>query len=937
MKKILLTVFSLIFFTILGFSQIVDPRSVLENDPAVRKGKLDNGMTYYLLHNEKPAQRAEFYLVTNVGAIQETPAQNGLAHFLEHMCFNGTKNFPDKALLDYFQKIGAEFGRNINASTGVEKTMYMLNNIPLTREGILDSALLVMHDYSAFVLNDPAEIDKERGVIIEEWRTRRNSGWRMFEKAMPFLYNGSKYSNCNIIGTVENLKNFKPEALTSFYKTWYRPDLQALIVVGDIDIDAVEAKIKTLFADIPAKENPQAKEFHQIPNNEDPLVGIITDPEASSISINVYFKQDPIPTEMKNTGAAFLNNLMQSLVSLMLNERLADIETRPNAPFLSAQVGFSPLTVTKDAFYAGVGTKENASVEGLKALLIELEKVKRYGFTEAEYNRAKTNILSFYESRKNSASSRNNADFIDAIADNFTDNAPYMTPEYRYNVANGYLSVIQVDQINQTMAASDFYSNSVVIYNGPEKENIVNPTPEEITAMMKSIASLEIAAPVQEESNLVLVDPTTLKGSPVKKEKKGEFETTVWELKNGIKVILKPTDYKKDQVFFKMSNQGGESLIATEDLPSVESNVVAVWQEGAGLGELNSTDLKKALTGKRASASPYFTTFEQGINGNSTKKDLETMFQLVYLNYTAPRFNEEDFNTGMEKLKSILPNYVQRPDYKFQKHIGEVLYGKNPRMEEISVESLQKANLATLEKCYKQLFSNAKGSVATIVGDFDLETIKPLVEKYLGSLPTAKKAPKWIDPKEDMVKGKIEAPIELAMETPKTTVVMVISGDTEYSNENNVISSATNYILDLIYTKTIREEEGGTYGVSSQGSISPLPKDEYTLQIAFDTDPEKVEKLITLAEEGLKSLATDGPTQEQVNMVKENYLKNISEKRINNMYWAGSIIIFEKYGIDRDSNYEEVVNGLTPEKIKNFVKNILDQGNEAKFIMTPAK
>ena len=395
MKKIFLFA-ALLFSAAAAFAQMPAPTQ-LPNDPAVRKGQLENGLTYYIRHNDKPAQRAEFYLATNVGAIQETPDQDGLAHFLEHMCFNGTKNLPGKTMLDYLQKIGAEFGRNVNASTGVEQTTYMLNNIPVVREGIVDTCLLIMHDYSHYVTCDPAEIDAERGVIIEERRTRRTADWRMHEKSLPYYYGDSKYATCTLIGSQENLENFKPESLWNFYHTWYRPDLQAVIVVGDVDVDQIEAKIKKLFSDIPAAENPVPKEVHRIPGNVEPVVGIITDPEATNTKIEVMWKGEPLPEELNSTDIGFTMETVKFLIGTIMSERFNDITARPDAPFLNASLGIGGICETCEVVMGRISCRNGEGISSFKAYMTEVEKMKRYGFSDDEVNRAKENLLSYYE------------------------------------------------------------------------------------------------------------------------------------------------------------------------------------------------------------------------------------------------------------------------------------------------------------------------------------------------------------------------------------------------------------------------------------------------------------------------------------------------------------------------------------------------------------
>ncbi|MBO4264388.1 MAG: insulinase family protein, partial [Bacteroidales bacterium] len=520
----------------------------LPNDPAVKVGKLDNGMTYYIRHNDKPAQRAEFYLATHVGAIQETPDQDGLAHFLEHMCFNGLKNLPGKQMLEYLQRIGAEFGRNINASTGVESTQYMLNNIPVTREGIIDTCLLVMHDYSHFVTNDPVEMDKERGVILEERRTRRNAQWRMYEQSKRYLYKGSKYAECSLIGSQENLETFKPESLVAFYETWYRPDNQALIVVGDIDPDQIEAKIKTLFADIPAPVNPTAKDVIKIPDNEEPIVGIVTDPEATSSSITVLWKDEPLPVQMNNTDVALMTDLLKDIVGNIMSERFDDITKKADAPFMDAGFGFYELCETCDATVGSLMCKDGEMLSSLQAFYTEIEKMKRYGFSEDEISRAKEEIISRYEKAATGADSRQNSEFVYPLIQHFFHNKPYMEPATALKLVKMIMPALQPAVINKVAAAAITDENLVILCEGPQKEGLNYPSEAQLVAAVEAVKGAEIAANVEEKVEKEFVNPAKLKGGKVKQEAQVVNGATEWTLSNGIKVVVLPTEYRKDQV-----------------------------------------------------------------------------------------------------------------------------------------------------------------------------------------------------------------------------------------------------------------------------------------------------------------------------------------------------------------------------------------------------
>lgn len=934
MRKIISTILSL-FVTLSAFAQ-VNPQGLLERDPSVRYGKLDNGLTYYIKHNDKPAERADYYLFTNVGAIQETPAQDGLAHFLEHMALNGTKNLPGKMMIDYFESIGASFGANINASTGVEQTMYMLNNIPTTREGIIDTALLIMHDYSAFVTNDPAEIDKERGVIIEEWRTRRTAEWRSTEKVWEHLYRGSKYATCNIIGTKENLETFPASELQDFYHTWYRPDLQAVVVVGDIDPEVIENKLRTLFEDIPARENPKPKEEILLPENEDPIVGIITDPETRVSQMQFVIKYPLLtPRMVRQYGAGFMNDLALDLVNAVFSERFDDITKQADAPFFAGSASFTNLIATADAFMTGVAFADGESLKAFEAALTEIEKAKRFGFTEGELERAKTNMIANAEKATSNADSRKNSEYVwDYYADFFQD-WPFMTPAYKEEQIKGYLPFLSLDLINTFLSGISYDKNVVVLYLAPEREGLVHPTEQDFVDIIEKVQSAEMESDLQDEEFGELVDAALLVGSKVKKEEEGLYNSTVWTLENGIRVVVRPSDYKKEEVTFRLQAAGGRSLIAESELPSVDDNMLYLYNNLSGVSHFPSTTLSKMLTGKIVSENPFIENLFHGVSGSCAPKDFETLMQLVYLQVVEPRFVEEEIAPAFAQLNAIVPNLAKQPNFIFSEAYLKTAYGNNPRRQLISMDMVEKMSVASLENSYKTLFSNMAGTTVYITGNVDLETIKPLVEKYIGSLPTSGKPTEYIDHNLEVVPGKVKNIFNAPMTTPKSSVLLVYSGDVEYNHENVIAMQAFRYTLDLIYTETIREEEGATYGVGTQGNISAVPQQKGGMIIQFDTDPARVEEMIVLAIQGVEQIAENGPTEEQMVKIRENFLKNISESRISNSYWASNLRNYDLTGVDLDTEREAIINSLTSEKVKNFVADFIGQGNFVKVVMNP--
>ena len=909
----------------------------LPNDPAVRVGHLENGLTYYIRHNELPAKRAEFYLATNVGAIQETPDQDGLAHFLEHMCFNGTAHFPDKGILDYLRSIGAEFGANINASTGFEETQYMLNNIPVERESVVDTCLMILCDYAHFVNNDPVEIDKERGVIIEERRQRRNASWRTMEASLPIYFGGTKMERCTLIGQQESLETFKPESLVNFYQTWYHPGNQAVIVVGDVDVDRTEAKIREIFSIIPKCENPQPKEHLTLPDNADPIVGIITDPETTNPSIEMVWKSEAMPETYNATVVGEMNDLLKVLVSLVMQERFADITSKPDSPYLSGSLSVSQLLYEDiDAVDAMVALKEDAMMEGFKAFYTEVERMKRFGFGDDELQRAKDQILTIMENAVKQAPTRKNPEFVRPLISNFFDNDPYMEPEVELEVVKQILAQVNAQVLSMLAAQMITDNNLIVLYSGPEKEGLATPTQEQILAAIAEVKASEIAPMEGEEIASEFLDPSVLKGAKSKKAKTALYGSTQWMLGNGVKVIFLPTQYKKDEILFDLYKDGGMSLIPDADMASFDSNIISLFKSNSGVAGFSGTQVAKMLTGKSLTVNPYLNNLDHGIEGQATQKDLETALQLVYLFFTQPRFDQDEYDNGINQLNAVLPNLEGQPNYKLQKELYKALYNDSPRQQMISREVVDAANLQTLEKYYRILFNDAAGATLVVVGDIDIDTLKPLLEKYIGSIPKGKKALKWVDDGVRIPKGRVEDIFAVDMQTPMSTVVQIHSAYLPYTAERKAALDAMSYILDIRYTNSLREDEGGTYGASTNVGFSRRPEERIMLQVAFACRPSLCDKLRSLAVDGINDLAANGPTDEEVNSAVLNLKKNLPERRLTNSYWQSAIESYELYGHDTDVENEAAINALTKEKIQAVVQELLSQGNLLEVVMKPA-
>ena len=911
----------------------------LPNSGQVTIGHLDNGLTYYIRHNELPKGRAEFYLATDVGAIQEEyPSQDGLAHFLEHMCFNGTEHFPGKSILNYLRSIGAEFGRNINASTGFEETQYMLNNIPVERESVVDSCLMILADYSHYVLNEPSEIDAERGVIIEERRTRRNASWRSMERSLPYYFGeGTQPALHTLIGTQEHLETFLPESLNAFYEKWYHPGNQAVVVVGDVDVERTKAKIEEIFGAIPAKESPAPIAIVEIEDHAVPRVGIITDPETTSPSVELIWHSPAAPEAINATVYGQVNDLIKDVIAMVMRERFQDITSKPSSPYLSGSFGISSLIYEDiDAVMGDVTLREDNILGGFRDFYTELVRLQRYGITDAEFGRVKADYLSMMETRANKAETRKNPEFVRPILSNFFDKEPILEPADEKQLVEMLFSQLSSAAVSQVVAQIFSDNNLVLIYSGPEKEGIATPNAEDLLKVMADVNASEISAPEGEEVPEAFLDPAKLKGSPVKKAEISIYGSTKWALKNGVQVYVYPTDLAKDQILFNYYKDGGLSLVSTDDIASFDQNIFSLFLNNSGVSSFSGTTVAKMLTGKNISVTPYFDQLENGINGNSTVKDLETALQILYLYVTDPRFDPEEWQNGIDQINAILPNLVNQPGYKLQSELYKTLYGGNARKSMLSAETVQRASLQVVEKNWKKLFADAAGAKFVIVGDVNPESVKPLVEKYIGSLPKGKKALKWVDPREDIVKGKVENVFEVDMQTPKSTVLQVYSADSDFSYEKDAAMDAISYIMDMRYTESLREEEGGTYGASAMGNLTRRPKQRVVYQVYFDCKPALCDRLRELAIEGFRKLAAEGPTEEELAAAKLNLQKNLPESRQRNNWWLNSIELYLTYGVDRDAAYEDAINNLSADSIKALAQEILSQDNFIELVMKPA-
>ena len=908
-------------------------------DKNVRIGKLDNGLTYYIRHNEKPENRVEFYIAQKVGSILEEPQQRGLAHFLEHMAFNGTKNFPGDerglGIVQWCESKGIKFGTNLNAYTAVDETVYNIENVPSTDAAIVDSCLLILHDWSNAILLADKEIDKERGVIREEWRSRNVGMLRLYTDAQATFYPDSKYSDCMPIGSIDVINNFPYQDIRDYYAKWYRPDLQGIIVVGDIDVDQMEQKIKTLFADIKMPENPAERIWYPVPDNEEPIVYIGKDKEIDTPMVDIYFKHDATPDSIKGSVLYLAQDYMMSAIARMLNERLSELAQSANPPFNMA--GCSPdadffLSGTKKSFDITAYTKDDGLSNGLKVLLQEVERVRRHGFTESEYARARANILQQLESQYNEREKTNNMAYVNECLQHFLHAEPMPGIEYTYATLNQLAPNIPVQAINQVAQQLITANNQAVFIAAPDKEGVVIPTKEEVIADLKAMPTLQVEAYVDKVSNEPLIKEAPKGGKIVSQKDNALFGATELTLSNGIKVYVKKTDFKADEIRMQGFSLGGRSLFDAADKLNYSTMNGVV--DAGGAGNFSNVELTKLLAGKQVSVTATVNSTQENVNGSCSPKDFETMMQLTYLYITQPRKDEEAFASFKNRLKAQLESAEANPLMAWQDTLSYELQGHNERYLNLKAAMVDQMDYDRILALYKQAFADCGDFTFILVGNAELDSIKPYIETYLGALPATNAKQSYNKANLlTIAKGTKEVVFGKEQQTPMASVAMIVNGDVTYNLRNFVLLSILNQALDMVYTEEIREKEGGTYGVSTFGQLGSEQQNAI-LQIVYQTDPAKFEHLNGIIVSLLEKMAKEGPSAEQMQKIKEYMLKKHADNQKENAYWMNNIKEVLYTGVDMTKDYEALVNGLTAQDVAKFAADLLKQGNKLTVVMT---
>ena len=901
-------------------------------DPNVRIGKLDNGLTYYIRKNNLPANRADFYIAQKVGSIQEEENQRGLAHFLEHMCFNGTTHFPGDALKQYLERIGVKFGENLNAYTSVDETVYNISNVPVNTPGAIDSCLLILHDWSNDLTLDPKEIDKERGVINEEWRTRMSAMQRFQEKLLPAMFAGTKYATCFPIGTMDVVMNFKPQTLRDYYEKWYRPDLQGVVVVGDIDVDAVEAQIKKLFADVPAQPNAAKREYYPVNDNNEPIVLIAQDKEQPHIQAIIFNKHKATPDSEKDKIGYLVQNYATDLINNMLNARLNELLQAANPPYIYAESYDEDFFVakTKQAFTGIVVCKEDAVESGIATLIREMERARRFGFTESEYQRARAEYLRNMESAYNERDKRKNDEYIDEYVRHFLDNEPIPGIENEYGIITQIAPGISVEPLNMMMQTLVTDTNQVVAIFGPEKENLKMPTEDAIKKILQDVKAEKLTPYVDKVSDEPLMKEAPEGGKIISEQKDDVFGTTMLTLSNGVKVIIKKTDFKADEITMKGVSLGGSSLFPNSEVININGlDAVSV----GGLGNFSSVDLEKVLAGKRASVGYGIGDKTETVNGYCSPKDFETMMQLTYLTFTAPRRDDDAFASYKNRNKAAWLNQEMNPMTAFGDSVTYALQMGHPRTLRIKSDMIDKMDYDKILAMYQDRFKDAGDFTFIFVGNVDVEEMKPLIAEYLGALPSINREESFKDNKIEYRKGIYKNEFIREQETAKASNFVSFVGACKYDLRNTILMNMTCQVMDLVYTEKVREDEGGTYSVYVGGNLSKYPKEIAGLQIVFDTAPSKREKLMKIIFAEIEHIAKEGPSETNLNKVKEFMLKKHAEDLKENGYWMGSIDEYLFTGMNPVKDYEQTVNSITAKDIQKFADDLFKQKNEVEVSM----
>lgn len=904
-------------------------------DPKVKIGRLSNGLTYYIRHNSLPEKRVELRLVVNAGSVLEDDDQLGLAHFMEHMNFNGTKHFPKNELVSYLQSIGVQFGADLNAYTGFDETVYILP-VPTDKPGLVEKGLQILEDWAHDASLDSTEIEKERGVVVEEWRLSRGADERMMKQTLPVQYRGSRYADHLPIGTKFSLDNFSHDALKRFYKDWYRPDLQAIVVVGDIDVNDMEQKIKQVFGDIPAAVNPRKREAFIVPDHEEPLSVVAKDKETAFPSVEVLYKKQLQPQVTIGDYCRYMNT---RLFTGMLNTRFREITLKPNPPFVGAGAFYgNSLARTKDVYQLGANTSDTGMARSLFTLLLENRRVLQYGFTQSEFDLQKKQMQSFYDRIFIEREKEESYKYVDEYVNNFLINEPIPGIEWEYDFVKQYLASVKLEDVNKLAAQWITKNNMVVTLNAPEKESVKTPSIDEVKKVIET-ADLVSVEPYKEKILASsLMDAGKLKPGKTTSSKTDEpLQTTTIKLSNGATVILKPTNFKNDEILFRAFSKGGHSLVKDADYYSASNAATIVSQ--SGVGNFSAIDLGNMLKGKNTNLSSGIGLYTESLNGNTIPKETETLLQLIHLYFTSPRKDKEAFESFKTRQKQFYSNLSANPQIYFSSEFQKLMTQNHPRAGGLpKPEDFDKINLDRSIQIYKERFANAGDFTFLFVGSFDEDSIKPLLEKYIGSLPGSAVKENFKDLGIRPPAGKVEKVVNKGSE-PQSMVNIVFSSPVPYNAKDNFALQSLAEVMNIKLVEKLREEKGGVYGVNASGRLNKYPYSNASFTISFPCSPENADTLSMAAIEELKKIMQNGVMAEDLEKIKEQQKRKLEVDMKQNSFWMNNL--YESYYFGNNPsdilNKQKQTEGLTSKMIQDAAKKYINLSKYIRMVLQPDK
>lgn len=922
----------------MAFAQMPQQIPLMPVDKDVKVGKLPNGLTYYIRHNELPKGQADFYIAQKVGSALEEDNQRGLAHFLEHMCFNGTENFPGNSLIDWLETIGVKFGKNLNAYTSVDETVYNISNVPIARKGVQDSCLLILHDWADGLLLDPEEIDKERGVIHEEWRRSNVGQMRILEKVLPKMYPNEKYGERLPIGTMEVVDNFAPQVLRDYYETWYRPDQQGIIVVGDIDPEYIESKIVEIFSPIKMPEVVKERVYATVADTPGTIYAIGKDKEQQVGIVQLMFKTDPIiPKEYNNTVTYYPVKFMTDMVSEMFDNRLNEIAQKPDAVIAHGGGSFDSymLSDNKKAFTIVALPKGDDLVPALETVYRELLRARDGGFTVGEYERAKEEYLSRLENLYNNRNTRQSEAFVNEYVRNFIDNTPIPSIEDRYQMMKQIVPAIPLEQINSFLPEIIKDDNRVLLAMYPDNGEFADPTEQQFAEMIARVDAETLEPYKDEMKSEPLIPNLPAPGKIVSEKENAQWGATEMVLSNGVKVLVKPTKFKDNEILFDAIAAGGSSELPDElaaDLlfmPYAKSNY--------GLGEYSNIDLTKYLQGKQVSVSSSMSTYSREVEGRTTVKDLPTMMELIYATFTEFNITPDDYASAASSFSSVLKNQEVSPDFKMQDNLMRALF-ESPKRQMITSEIISMAKRENIIEIIRNSMANAADYTFAFVGNIDMDTFRPLVEQYIATLPAdvvTARTTAVFNEREEVKKGNGTDEFKIKMENPQTYVAIVINGTEPYTAKESLMPSIIGQILSKRLIKTVREDMGAVYSINASGYMSRQGLLNTGLQSIFPMKPEMKQEVLDFISNEVKAM-TGNIKEDELNAIKEFMIKEAIENAELNGSWINAITGTALNGVDNFNNRTDLINSITVADLQNFLQNLLNQNNY-RIVITEAE